>query len=148
MLGHGVHKLKVLFCLTLNYSLQWLLPCFCLLLGSTASTAFSDRNFELQTTGAVMGFLLFRGLLLSSPTPRYFGITNFFIALNPLLVFPSLPFISASFMTSLLFIFQSILNLDPIWGKKIREGKSPLSLSIWRNSQKLILYKNGLLCRN
>lgn len=27
VLGHGVHKLKVLFCLTLNYSLQWLLPC-------------------------------------------------------------------------------------------------------------------------
>jgi len=71
--------------------------------------------------------LFFRGLLVSSPTSWYFQITNLLISLNPLLIcsFLQLLFISASFMTSLLFVFQYVLNLAFTQEQKLEKISHP-----------------------
>lgn len=128
--------------IALNYSLQCAELLFYQLLSLTGI-------FNYRPLGMLWGFLLFfffyncqalLHVILKLPTFSSPWILSLCFLLW-------LSFISASFMTSLLFIFQSILNLDPTW-EKIREDKSPLSLSVWRNSQKLIPHRNGLLLRN
>lgn len=83
-------KGSVLPHLALNYSLQWVLPCAELLFHQLPSLT---GIFHYKLLGLLWEFLLFRGLLLSSPTPCHLEITNFFIPLNPLLMFPSLTLI-------------------------------------------------------
>lgn len=69
-----------------------------------------------------MGFLIM-GVLLSSPTPCNFEITNFFIILNPLLMFPSLTLIHFCIFYDLITIYISKHIKSRSHMRKIRKNK-------------------------